>query len=557
MKRKPGTRVFIFSIMAAFAAGLSFAQPLADITTETIRHAAELIGLDFTEAKREQMLGNLRGQQRNLDAVRAFELSNSTPPAILFQSTPPGYQLPVGTSIVDWNIPQPMAKPSMDADLAFMSIPQLAGLLQTRKISSEELTRFFLGRLRAYGDTLEAVVTLTEERALAQARQADIEIAAGRYKGILHGIPYGVKDLFSVEGYKTTWGAMPYKDQELTETATIVNKLDEAGAVLVAKLTLGALAMGDVWYGGVTKNPWKLDQGSSGSSAGSASAVGAGLVPFAIGTETLGSIVSPSTRCGVTGLRPTFGRVSRAGGMALSWSMDKVGPITRSAEDAAIVFAHIHGPDLLDLTLHEAPFSYGALPIPGSIKVGYIKSFFDQNYPGKEADQKVLEDLKAMGFALEEVNWNFELPVNALRIILNAEAGAAFDELTRSGMDSLLVAQGNNAWPNLFRSSRFIPAAEYINANRIRTLLQQEVHALMQNYDVLLSPSFGGNQLLVTNLTGHPCVVVRNGFSESGSPLSISFLGNLFEEEKPLALAQAWQEYDGQHLQRPPFFDKP
>jgi Asp-tRNA(Asn)/Glu-tRNA(Gln) amidotransferase A subunit family amidase len=350
---------------------------------------------------------------------------------------------------------------------------------------------------------------------------------------------------------------MPYKDQELTETATIVNKLDEAGAVLVAKLTLGALAMGDVWYGGVTKNPWKLDQGSSGSSAGSASAVGAGLVPFAIGTETLGSIVSPSTRCGVTGLRPTFGRVSRAGGMALSWSMDKVGPITRSAEDAAIVFAHIHGPDLLDLTLHEAPFSYGALPIPGSIKVGYIKSFFDQNYPGKEADQKVLEDLKAMGFALEEVNWNFELPVNALRIILNAEAGAAFDELTRSGMDSLLVAQGNNAWPNLFRSSRFIPAAEYINANRIRTLLQQEVHALMQNYDVLLSPSFGGNQLLVTNLTGHPCVVVRNGFSESGSPLSISFLGNLFEEEKPLALAQAWQEYDGQHLQRPPFFDKP
>lgn len=557
MKRKPGTRLFILATLAAFVAGLSFAHPLAEITTETISHAAELIGLNFSEPEREQMLGNLRGQQRSLDAVRNFELANSTPPAILFQSTPQGFQLPSGPSKVDWDIPQNIARPSSEADLAFMSIPELAALLKNKKITSEELTRFFLKRLKAYGDTLEAVVTLTEERALAQARQADIEIAAGRYKGVLHGIPYGVKDLFAVQGYKTTWGAMPYKDQEINETATVVQKLDEAGAVLVAKLTLGALAMGDVWYGGVTKNPWKLDQGSSGSSAGSASAVGAGLVPFAIGTETLGSIVSPSTRCGVTGLRPTFGRVSRAGGMALSWSMDKVGPITRSAEDAAIVFAHIQGSDLLDLTIHDAPFSYGTLPQPGKLKVGYIKAFFNQNYPGKEADLKVLEDLRTMGYELEELDWDFELPINALRIILNAEAGAAFDELTRSGKDSLLVAQGNNAWPNLFRSSRFIPAAEYINANRIRTLLQQSVHALMQNYDVVVTPSYGGNQLLVTNLTGHPCVVVRNGFQANGSPLSISFLGNLFEDEKPLALAQAWQDFDKQHLDRPPLFNKP
>lgn len=557
MKRTLGIRFVIIATTAAFIAGLSFAQPLAEITTETISHAAELIGLDFSAPKREQMLGNLRGQQRSLEAVRNFELANSTPPAILFQSIPQGYPLPSGPSNLEWKIPQSLQRPSSEADLAFMSLPELAALLQSQKITSEELTRFFLNRLKAYGDTLEAVVTLTEERALAQARQADIEIAAGRYKGILHGIPYGVKDLFAVEGYKTTWGAMPYKDQELSETATIVKKLDEAGAVLVAKLTLGALAMGDVWYGGVTKNPWKLDQGSSGSSAGSASAVAAGLVPFAIGTETLGSIVSPSTRCGVTGLRPTFGRVSRAGGMALSWSMDKVGPITRSAEDAAIVFAHIQGPDLLDLTIHDAPFSYGPLANTEKLKVGYIKAFFDQNYPGKEADQKVLEDLKALGYELEEVKWDFELPINALRIILNAEAGAAFDELTRSGKDSLLVAQGNNAWPNLFRSSRFIPAAEYINANRIRTLLQQNVHALMQNYDVVVTPSYGGNQLLVTNLTGHPCVVVRNGFNANGTPLSISFLGNLFEEEKPLALAQEWQEFDKQHLDRPPLFNKP
>jgi Asp-tRNA(Asn)/Glu-tRNA(Gln) amidotransferase A subunit family amidase len=557
MKGIPGTRIYILLLIAAFSAGIAFAKPFLEITTESIRMAAELFGLDFNEAKREQMLGNLRGQQRSLQAVREYDLANSTPPAVLFQSLPQGYALPDGESKMDWDIPNAIDRPSSDADLAYMSLPELAGLIQSKKISSEELTRFFLQRLKNYGDTLEAVVTLTEERAIAQAKQADIEIAQGQYRGILHGIPYGVKDLFAVEGYKTTWGAMPYKDQQLDETATVVKKLDEAGAVLIAKLSLGALAMGDVWYGGVTKNPWRLDQGSSGSSAGSASAVAAGLVPFAIGTETLGSIVSPSTRCGVTGLRPTFGRVSRAGGMALSWSMDKVGPITRSAEDAAIVFAHIQGPDLLDLTLHEAPFSYGTALNPQQLRVGYIKSFFDQNYAGKEADQKVLDDLRTMGFVLEEVEWNFELPVNALRIILNAEAGAAFDQLTRSGKDSLLVAQGNNAWPNLFRSSRFIPAAEYINANRIRSILQKEVHALLEKYDVVLTPSYGGNQLLVTNLTGHPCVVVRNGFAANGTPLSISFLANLFEEEKALALAQAWQEYDGQHLDRPPLFNKP
>jgi Asp-tRNA(Asn)/Glu-tRNA(Gln) amidotransferase A subunit family amidase len=544
------------ALIIAFWGGYGYAVRYAEIDTETIRQAAELIGLEFDEAKREQMLGNLRGQVRSLDAVRGYTLDNAIPPAILFQSVPAGVEVPKGLSSISIAAKDGFTLPEKETDLAYLSIAELAALLRTQQISSEKLTRMYLQRLKTYGDTLACVVTITEERALAQARQADSEIASGNYKGLLHGIPYGVKDLFAVEGYKTTWGAMPYKDQMIDETATIVQKLDQAGAVLVAKLTLGALAMGDVWYGGVTKNPWNMQQGSSGSSAGSASAVAAGLVPFAIGTETLGSIVSPSTRCGVTGLRPTFGRVSRAGGMALSWTMDKVGPITRSAEDAAIVFAFLHGTDQKDLTLHDAAFNYQGKAVPGSLRIGYIAQFFEGNYAGKEADLKVLEDLKAIGFELEAIEWQFDLPVNALRIILNAEAGAAFDQLTRSQQDSLLVAQGPNAWPNLFRSSRFIPAADYINANRIRTVLQQEVHALMSKYDVILSPSFGGNQLLVTNLTGHPCVVVRNGFAANGTPLSISFLGNLFEEEKPLALAQAWQEYDGRHLERPDFFNQ-
>jgi Asp-tRNA(Asn)/Glu-tRNA(Gln) amidotransferase A subunit family amidase len=539
-----------------FLLGFAVAVRNAEITTETIRHAEDLLGLSFDEPKRNLMLNTLKGQVASLNAIRQYTPENAIPPAVFYRAVPQGYRVPTGESRLTLTPIPAVERPAKDADLAFMSIPQLASLIQQKKISSEELTLFYLNRLKTYDDTLRCVISYTEQRALAMARKADAEIAAGRYKGPLHGIPYGLKDLFAVEGYRTTWGANPYRDQVIDATAEVVKRLDEAGAVLVAKLTLGALAMGDVWFDGVTKNPWNMQQSSSGSSAGSASAVAAGLVPFAIGTETLGSIVSPSTRCGVTGLRPSFGRVSRTGGMALSWSMDKVGPITRSAEDAAIVFAAIHGADGFDQSGVDTPFVYEGAAKPAGWRVGYIKSFFDQNYQGKENDLKVLDDLRKLGFDLVEVNWSFDMPVNAMRIILNAEAGAAFDELTRSGRDSLLVAQGPGAWPNTFRSSRFIPAAEYINANRIRTRLLNEVHALMRDFDVVVTPSFGGNQLLVTNLTGHPCVVVRNGFLANGSPTSISFLGNLFEDHKPLALAQAWQEFDRGHELRPSFFNQ-
>ena len=541
-------------LVAAFLFGFAVARVDDTITNAMIHQAARLIGLDFSEKQNEMMLRGLELNRQAYHEIRSAGLSNDVSPALVFNPLPAGFMVPAPGVPIHWEIPEGIDLPDNMNELAWYSIPELASLIRSRKISVEDLTRFFLARLEEYGDTLQAVVSLTTETALAQARQADREIAMGRYRGILHGIPYGAKDLLAVEGFKTTWGAMPYKEQYLDQTATVIRKLDEAGAILVAKLTLGALAMGDIWFGGVTKNPWNLEQGSSGSSAGSASSVSAGLVPFAIGTETLGSIVSPSTRCGVTGLRPTYGRVSRDGAMALSWSMDKIGPISRSAHDCAIVLEAIAGKDPADVTTIDAAFFISRPSEIKNFRVGYIKSFFDADYPDVENDRRVLTDLQNMGIRLEEVDWEFSLPASALRIILTAEAAAAFDELTISKHDSLLVAQGANAWPNIFRTARFIPATEYINANRLRKLLIEEVHQLMQAYDVIVTPSFGGNQLLVTNLTGHPCLVAPNGFNANGSPTSISFIGNLFEEGKLVALAAAWQAHSGHHLQHPSLF---
>ncbi|MCB0753822.1 MAG: amidase, partial [Ignavibacteriae bacterium] len=332
--------------------------------------------------------------------------------------------------------------------------------------------------------------------------------------------------------------------------ATVIKKVDEAGAVLVAKLTLGALGWGDVWFGGKTKNPWDITEGSSGSSAGPASATAAGLVPFAIGTETWGSIVSPSTVCGVSGLRPTYGRVSRTGAMALSWSMDKIGPICRNVEDLAIVFNAIYGSDEIDQTLYDFPFNYGTKPDFKDLKIGYIKSDFDKQYPFHKNDSLTLKTLKSLGANLIPIVLP-EIPVENISFILSAEAATAFDELTRSNSDDLLVRQIKNAWPNEFRSARFIPAVEYINANRIRYLLIQEMAKLMNKVDLYIAPSFEGNNLLLTNLTGHPCVVVPNGFSEKGTPTSITFIGKLFDEGKIIAVAKLFQDETEFHLKHP------
>jgi len=527
-----------------------------DITPADVSHTEKLIGLDFTPDERDSLMQDVRQQKEAYETMRQVELPNSVPPIIEFNPVPGWMELNKTGGGTQWDLPKNVSKPDNPDELAFYSLPELSVLIRERRITSEELTKMYIERLKKYSDTLKCLITLTEELALKQARQADREIRDGRYRGPLHGIPYGLKDLVSVEGYKTTWGAAAYKNQELEGNATVYRKLKDAGAVLVAKLSMGALAMGDVWYGGTTKNPWDLEQGSSGSSAGSASATVAGLVGFSLGTETYGSIVSPSTRCGASGLRPTFGRVSRAGAMALSWTMDKIGPICRSAQGTAMVFDVIRGPDNVDLTVREMPFSYDAQRDISRLKVGYLKDLFEADYRSHDNDSLALEEIRNLGVELQEVTLPDSIPVSPQLIILEAEAAAAFDKLTRSDRDSLLVAQHRHAWPNIFRKARFIPAVEYIQANRLRKILSEQVNRLFQDYDVIISPSFGGNQLLTTNLTGHPCAVVPNGFDEDGHPTSISFLGNLYEEGKILELATAWQKATEHEEQHPEFFIK-
>ncbi len=549
-------QIFAVVIFTAglFSCGQQQTKETPDLTTENVSHAEKLIGLDFSPAERDSMMQDLRRQKQGYKAMREVDLPNSVPPIIEFNPVPGWMDLEKSPSGTRWDLPENVSKPEDTEELAFYSLPELSVLIRERRITSEKLTKMYIKRLKEYSDTLKCLITLTEDLALKQARQADREIRQGNYRGPLHGIPYGLKDLVSVEGYKTTWGAAAYKNQELEGNATVYKKLKEAGGVLVAKLSMGALAMGDVWYGGTTKNPWDLEQGSSGSSAGSASATVAGLVGFSIGTETYGSIVSPSTRCGASGLRPTFGRVSRAGAMALSWTMDKIGPICRTIQGSAMVFDAIRGPDQVDLTVRDLPFSYNAQKDVSQLKVGYLKELFNKDYHSRHNDSVALEKIRNLGVDLEPVAMPDSIPVSPQLIILEAEAATAFDKLTRSGRDSLLVAQHKNAWPNIFRKSRFVPAVEYIKANRLRKILSDQVNRLFQDYDVIVAPSFGGNQLLATNLTGHPCAVVPNGFDEEGHPTSISFLGNLYEEGKILELATAYQKATGHEEQNPEFF---
>jgi Asp-tRNA(Asn)/Glu-tRNA(Gln) amidotransferase A subunit family amidase len=527
------------SIYSAYSQQENKANP---INVEMVGQAQKIMGLDFDEAKRDSMLSNLSEYLDSYKAIRAVSLPNSVPPAVLFNPIPAAFQFEKMKKPFKMSPPGKVVMPKNIEDVAFYSVGQLAELIRTRKVTSVQLTRMYIDRLKKHGPKLECVITLTEDLAYEQAKQADSEIAKGKYRGPLHGIPYGAKDLLSTKGYKTTWGSVPYKDQVIDEDATVVKRLKQAGAVLVAKLAMGELAMGDVWYGGKARNPWNYEQGSSGSSAGSASATAAGLVGFAIGTETLGSIVSPSTRCGTTGLRPSYGRVSRTGAMALSWSMDKIGPICRTVEDCALVFNALYGPDGKDQTLYDAPFNYDPKVNWKKLRIGFFKMAFDSMKSNKANSDSVLTVLKSLGATL--------LPID-LSIVLDAEAAAAFDELTRNGKDSLMVRQNKGAWPNSFRSSRFIPAVEYIEANRIRYLVIQEMQKAMKDIDVYVAPSFGGGTLLLTNLTGNPCVVLPNGFSKEGTPTSISFIGQLFGEAKLLAVAKSYQDATDFHFQHP------
>jgi Asp-tRNA(Asn)/Glu-tRNA(Gln) amidotransferase A subunit family amidase len=546
----------------------AMAADAPQVTDEMIRQAAWISGTALTDDQRKLMLEGINQTEADYAKLRAVTLSNAVPPAFTFE---PLARARVPRPAAKRRRPSPSAgkhipPPGTKDDVAFAPVTTLSAWLRRKEISSTELTKLYLERIERLDPKLHAVITLTPERAFERAAAADAEIAKGRWRGRLHGVPYGAKDLLAVAGYRTTWGSVPFKDQVLNETASVVERLDDAGAVLIAKTAVGELAWGDVWFGGMCRNPWKLDQGSSGSSAGSASLTAAACVGFAIGTETWGSIVSPSTRCGVTGFRPTFGRVSRHGAMALSWTMDKVGPIARSAADCALVFAAIHGGDAHDPYSRTAPFAWPVERSPKSIKVGYVKSLFDADYTKmadkdedkrgyeewKSFDARSLETLRVLGFELIPMELDFSVPIPPLATILTAEAACAFDALVRDGRVDTLVRQVADAWPNVFRQGELIPAVEYLRAQRLRTIVMWEMENLMEAVDVYVVPSFGGDNELLTNLTGHPAVVVPNGFRVlDGTPTSITFQGRLDEDDLTLAVAEAYQQATDFHMKRP------
>jgi Asp-tRNA(Asn)/Glu-tRNA(Gln) amidotransferase A subunit family amidase len=576
------------------------------ITPEMIDQAAIMAGIGpFPAEQKQMMIDGLVDQNGSCKAIRKLKLPNSVPPAFVFHPMPaamrhsgePEVKNEGGSTL--FHTPD---SPARIEDVAFSTVRDLGLLLQMRKITSLALTQMYIDRLKRYDAKLHFVISLTEERALAQAKAADAEIAAGKYRGPLHGIPWGAKDLLAVKGYPTTWGAGGFEHQSFDEDAIVVQRLDAAGAVLVAKFTLGALAMGDKWFGGRTRNPWNPEQGSSGSSAGSASAVSAGCVAFAIGSETLGSISSPCTRCGDTGLRPTFGFVPRTGAMALSWTMDKLGPIGRSVEDCALVLQAIYGPDGKDASVYPAPFDWNPDLDWKKLRIGYLKSAFDEPKPlephqapatetaeekkkreKKNEDRKAararqdydrrydlaaLDKLRGIGVNLVPVELP-KLPYGAMTPLLIAEAAAAFDDLTLSGRDKLLTEQGPEDWPNDFRVARFYPAVEYIQANRARTLAIQQVSALFEQVDVIVAPT-NGEQLVATNLTGHPAIIVPNGLRGDdaprppkldtgdedniggpGTPVSLTFLAAHYQDAKLAAFARAYQEETGFHKLHP------
>ncbi len=545
----------LISAIAAAPAALAQEEKKGTITSEVLADAEKAIGLEFTGPERDLMRKGLDELLEDYRKIREVRIDNSVPPAVKFDPVLPGMKLEGLAGDASFRLSTAGEIPSAAAEQPFLTVTQLGQLLRSGKVTSAGLTKMYLDRLRKLDPVLHAVISYTEERAMASAERADRELGSGKDRGPLHGIPWGAKDLLAVKGYRTTWGSVPFKDQVIEEDAAVVERLDSAGAVLVAKLSLGELAWGDVWYAAMTRNPWNPEQGSSGSSAGSASATAAGAVGFTIGSETLGSIISPCTRTGCTGLRPTFGRVSRHGAMALSWTMDKLGPICRSVEDCAAVFQAIHGPDGRDATVVDAPFRWDPGMDVRTLRVGYLKSIFEEKPQEERAewhalDLAALEDLRKLGIELKPIELP-KLPIDALGLILTAEAAAAFDDLTRSGKDDQLVRQIEQAWPNVFRQGQMIPAVAYLQANRIRTLAMREMDRILAEIDVYVSPTYGGNNLLLTNLTGHPSVVVPNGFRKDGTPTSITFLGKLFGEGETLTLAKAYQDATGWHLKRP------
>jgi Asp-tRNA(Asn)/Glu-tRNA(Gln) amidotransferase A subunit family amidase len=591
---------------------MAIASPEAKVTVEMIDQAAALAGISLAPDKTTALLSKINEQRRAYGAIRRLHLPNDVPPAFHFDPVTSGHFVPSESApvriaakaagppaFVDSEVPDDLEK------LAFATVRELGALIQSKKVSVTALTEMYLARLKRFNPQLDLLVTLTEERARVQASVLDAALTRGLYRGPLHGIPWGAKDLLAVRGYPTTWGAGGFQQQVFDDDATVVKRLDEAGAVLIAKLSLGALAMGDKWFGGRTRNPWNTSEGSSGSSAGSASATAAGCVAFAIGSETLGSISSPSTRCGTTGFRPTFGFVPRTGAMALAWTLDKLGPICRAAEDCALVMQSIYGPDGIDSSVRSAPFLWDPNFDWKKLRVGYAKQMFEGQYPSEtppenaseeelkewesrkedRADARArreydraydfaaLDKLHSMGVDLQVIELP-DLPLDAIAQLLNAEAAAAFDDLTLTGRDELLTEQGPDDWPNIFRAARFYPAVEYIQANRARTVAMRQMAKLFEKVDSIIVPSSSDAQLILTNLTGHPAVIVPNGLRGKdapkppqidtgeddtiggpGTPVSLTFLGHLYNDSALLAFASAYQQVTGFHRLHPPGFE--
>ncbi len=544
---------------------LAVAQDAMDIKPDMVAAAAKIAGLPLNLEAQKAIADGLNrrgGLLQNFQALRDMNLGNDTPSALVFNPVLPGTKLPEGESSLKTSKVKVMA-PRTEEDLAFLPVTHMAALLKRRVVKSVDLTKLCLERLKKYDPVLHCVVTLTQDLALEQASRADKEIASGKYRGPLHGIPWGAKDLLAVQGYKTTFGASPYRDQTIDRNATVYERLAGAGAVLVAKLTLGALAMGDRWFGGQTKSPWdptNPDQGSSGSSAGPAASVAAGLVPFAIGSETRGSIISPASRCGVTGLRPSFGRVSRYGAMALSWTMDKIGPLCRAAEDCAVVLHAIRGPDGRDNSVLDVPFAWDASRDVRKLRVGYLKSDVEKEVPDdpknpdrvrrmREAQaftKASLEVIRGLGVKMVPV----ELPKmgsGSMDFLLTTEAAAAFDGLVRSDKLDLMSAEPErSAWVGSFRQHEFVPAVQYIQANRARYRLMEAYHEFFKDLDLLIGSALGP-----TNLTGHPEVAFPHGFDSKGQPAVLRLTGRLFGEADILLLAHAFQGRTDFHLKRP------
>ena len=531
---------------------MAVAQDSPRITGEMLEAAAKIAGVSFTPEEQQAILARLNssaGPLPGFDALRGADLG-STQPAFVFNPVLPGKKLPNEQRPIKRQAIE-VSMPATDEELAFLPVTHLAKLIETRQIKPTDLTKLYLSRLKQYDPKLLCVVNLTEDLALRQARQADEEIAAGTYRGPLHGIPWGLKDLFAVRGTKTTWGMTPYRNRVIDVDSSVYSRLTDAGAILVAKLSTGALAVTARWFGGLTRNPWNTDQDASGSSAGPGSATAAGLVGFSIGSDTGGSIINPSSRNGVTGLRPTFGRVSRHGGMVLAWTQDTVGPICRSAEDCALVFSAIYGPDSKDNSIIDVPFNWDGSADVTRLRVGYLRSAFegavtdDFEQATRANNQEALGVIRALGVNVAPFDLP-DVPIPAIDFIRYAETAAFFDDVTRSGLLTQ-VEEGpeRSTRPIEIRSAYFTPAVEFIQANRFRTRVMERMDEAMSGLDLFI-----GSQQLLTNRTGHPVVSVPSGY-HGGLPTALHFTGKIFGDSEILLLAHAFQKATRHHLRHP------